>query len=142
MNLKELYNKLKIKNITCPVCKEDNIESISINLSNLRNYRYFRCIKPPLLGEDGKFHFYLGHFKENEYLFMNLIDGIEIFYKEFHHYNEFNSLIYINNSDLLRYEFLDGLENNELEMKINFNDDSPYIDNIYLEKIKTAKLFC
>lgn len=145
MNLKELYKKLiDDDQYTCPVCS---------SYCEIEIYDYktiLACRKPPFLANGRKIHYCIieqnrydqyGKVQKVQYTYINLINGFEIFYKELYENDLFKSLFYYNEPLNICCSFEDGIDSGELEIELNFNENSPYINSIDLEKVKTAKLF-
>lgn len=129
MNLRELYNKLKLEKLTCPL-----------------------CLNKPYLNENSiysKFHFFIhsmkyGSGKILDYYFINKIENIEIFYKEF--YNIDGELLdsFIFNDDNILYlnnEYgIDQCKEKALSLKLEFCHNN-IVSEKSIEKLKTLYLF-
>lgn len=148
MNLKELYLKLvENEQYNCPVCN---------GICELESYGNYMpslvCRNKPFLANGTRIHFCIIENRKtleepfiSWYSYINLINGFEIFYKEFYEKNSFKSLFYYNDPSNIEFNFKSGINSGELEIQINFNENPPYIENVYLEKvknkIKTIELF-
>lgn len=120
MNLRELYIKLAEGNqYDCPVCNNP------CEFKRWSEYEFIlACREEPFLAKGKKIHFCIiknNNYKGFFYTYINLINGFEIFYKEFHENDSFKSLFIYNNPLNIDYSFEDGIDSEELEIELNFN---------------------
>lgn len=145
MNLKELYKKIiSYEKYICPVCNSYCKFELYNSYTTI-----LACRKPPFLANGKKIHFCIikqnkyDKYEKSQYVHINLINGFEIFYKEFYENHLFKSLFYYNEPLNIDCSFEDGIDSKELEIELNFNENPPYIDSLekIKEKVKTAELF-
>lgn len=144
MNLKEFYETNTITK--CNICSSKISEHL------IENQTRKQCINKPYLNKDSiylKFHFFI-HFtkwknkKISAYFFINKIENIEIFYKEF--YNIDGGLLdsFIFNSNNIIYfndEYsIDQCKEKALSLKLEFCHNN-IVSEKSIEKLKTLYLF-
>lgn len=144
MDLKEFYEANTITK--CNICS--NKISEHLNGSQIKK----QCSNKPYLNENSiysKFHFFIHSMKHGsgkilEYYFINKIENIEIFYKEFYNIDgelldsfifNSNNIIYLNN------EYgIDQCKEKALSLKLEFCYDN-IVSEKSIEKLKTLYLF-
>lgn len=148
MNLKEFFETNTITK--CNICSNKIKESLGGSIKQCTNEPFLNKSPSP---HSPKFHFFIYSMKYGsgeilEYYFMNKIENIEIFYKEFYNIDgelldsfifNGNNIIHFNNEYVID-QYFDQCKEKATSLKLEFCHDN-ILSEKSIEKLKTLYLF-